>query len=522
MVVAQELPIDTSATAVEMAETMFGNGITIQSASYTGADSASGIFTNGDSIAPGVTPSDTGIILSTGNAEAITNSSGDANVSAGTSTNHGLAGDTDLDGVSGQETFDAAVFEASFVPEGSTLTMQITFSSEEYLEYVNGGFNDAVGIFVNGVQAELTVGDGSITIDNINNDNNANLYVDNPANANTLNTEMDGMTITLTLKAPVNPGETNTIKIGIADSGDGNFDSNLLIAGNSVQTQLIAMDDEVELHANSSKTVDLLSNDSTAAGGTLTITALNGQPVEVGDIISLPTGETVSFTPDGMILVGSNADIGPRIISYEVTDENGNTDTAFVTITTAVSCFTSGTKIETSRGSVMVEDLCVGDHLDTRDHGLQPIRWVGTATRNASGTDAPIIIAKDTIGCHETITVSRNHRILMRSATAEVAFGDPEVLIAAKHLLALDGVTERTDKRPVTYVHFMFDQHEIVQVGGLESESFHPGKSALEGLGKEQREEIFDLFPSLEYSNDYGPTARMILRAHEAQLFLAA
>ena len=74
MAVAEELPIDTSATALEMAQTMFGNGISILSAIYEGATGASGIFTDGDTIAPGVTPSDTGVILSTGNAEAITNS----------------------------------------------------------------------------------------------------------------------------------------------------------------------------------------------------------------------------------------------------------------------------------------------------------------------------------------------------------------------------------------------------------------------------------------------------------------
>ena len=50
--------------------------------------------------------------------------------------------------------------------------MQVVFSSEEYLEYVNSGFNDSVGIWVKGVQAELTVGDGSISIDNINTTSN--------------------------------------------------------------------------------------------------------------------------------------------------------------------------------------------------------------------------------------------------------------------------------------------------------------------------------------------------------------
>jgi hypothetical protein len=81
MPTASELPIDSDASAEEMANEMFGSGINIVSASYTGSANASGIYSDGDATAPGVTPSDTGVILSTGNASSITNSSGDANVS---------------------------------------------------------------------------------------------------------------------------------------------------------------------------------------------------------------------------------------------------------------------------------------------------------------------------------------------------------------------------------------------------------------------------------------------------------
>ena len=234
MATASELPIDTAVSAMDMADAMFGTGITVTDAGYQGAGHASGLYSQGDSTAPGVTPSDSGVILSTGRASDITNASGDANTSSGTSTANFTSGDAGLSAISGQATFDAAVFEAEFVPEGSTLTMQVVFSSEEYLEYVGSGFNDAVGVWVNGVQAELTVGSGDITINNINDESNSNLYLDNPASGETYNTEMDGLTVTLTLKAPVIPGEANSIRIGIADGGDRIYDSNLLIAGNSV------------------------------------------------------------------------------------------------------------------------------------------------------------------------------------------------------------------------------------------------------------------------------------------------
>ena len=80
---------------------------------------------------------------------------------------------------------------------------------------------------------------------------------------------MDGFTVTLKLTAPVNPGVTNHIKIAIADGGDASYDSNLLIAGDSVQTALVAGDDEVTVQEGDSTTLDVLSNDDQSNGAQL-------------------------------------------------------------------------------------------------------------------------------------------------------------------------------------------------------------------------------------------------------------
>jgi hypothetical protein len=519
MPVAEELPIDTDANAMQMAEAMFGQGISISSASYSGASGASGIYSDGDTVAPDITPSDSGVILSTGNATDFTNSSGDVNTSAGTTTQHGLAGDSDLTDIAGQQTFDAAIFEAEFVPDGSTLTMQVTFSSEEYLEYVNSGFNDAVGIWVNGVQAELTVGDGDITINNINDESNANLYLDNAQSDDVYNSEMDGLTVTLTLKADVQPGEVNTIKIGIADGGDAAYDSNLLIAGDSIQTALIAQDDDVTLYGGDPLEVDLLANDSSTAPGTLTITALNGIPVSVGDQVMLPTGEVLTLTENGVVMEDTELDPDGQTLtntfSYEVTDSAGNTDVAFVDLTT-VPCFTAGTIVETESGPVPIEQVRPGMRLMTRDRGACVVRWAGLARRRAQGPDAPIRIASGAFGAQRDVCVSPNHRVLVRDARAALYFDTDEVLIAAKHLLGLPGVTRIEDRRPVGYVHLMFDRHEILATHGLNSESLHPGGQTAAGF-RGQWEEIERLFPALGAGGPeaYGPTARPIVKAME-------
>lgn len=474
-----KLPVDTTANATQMADAMFGTGINVVSASYSGADSASGVYSNGDSAAPDITPSDTGVILSTGAASDITSGGSDVNTSSGTTTSHGLGGDADLTAVSGQQTYDASVFEADFVPDGSVLTMQVVFSSEEYLEYVDSGFNDAVGIWVNGEPAELTVGTGDITINNINDVSNSNLYVDNAQNADTYNTQMDGFTVTLTLKAPVTPGQINTIKIGIADGGDSAYDSNLLIAGNSIQTALVAGDDEIDVAQGGETQYDLLANDSSATGSQLTVTQINGQPVQIGDSVTLASGEIIELTPGGMILAGSGTDLGSSIFSYTVADEAGNTDVGFVTVNTTAPCFVAGTRVTTPDGPRRVEDLRPGDRVLTLDHGPQRVKWVGRSDRYATGRDAPVEIAKGFLGATDRMCVSPQHRLLIRTPRAKLFFDSEEVLVRAQDLV--DGVQVRRlrDGASVTYVHLLFDRHEIVQANGLFSESFLPGPETL-------------------------------------------
>ncbi|KAE9632227.1 choice-of-anchor L domain-containing protein [Parasedimentitalea maritima] len=523
MPIASELPIDTTATAMDMANSMFGNGVSIVDASYSGAQSASGIYSNGDTVASGITPSDTGVILSTGNAADITNSSGDANLRADTSTNNHLDGTSELDALAGMETFDAAVFDATFVPEGSVLTMQITFSSEEYLEYVDSGYNDVVGIWVNGVQAELTIGDGDISIDNINDSSNQNLYVNNAASDDPYNTEMDGFTITMTLKAPVIAGEENTIRIGIADAGDGVYDSNLLIAGDSVQVELIALDDDLTISGDGSETLDILGNDINEGGASLTITHINGQPVSAGDTLVLPTGEEVTLNADGTLAISNDTDVDEtNTFTYTVADDLGNTDVGIVEVTTDTSlpgaaCFVAGTLIDTVEGPIAVEELEPGCLVETRDHGAQPLRWIGRSPRRAEGADAPVVFAAGALGNHHCIALSPNHRVMIASERAELLFGQSEVLIKAKHLVNDCSIRVQADGKPVVYVHLLFDQHEIICGNGLESESYHPGAETLDAFDPETRAEVIDL---IEKWQGYGPSARPALKSHESRLLL--
>ncbi|MEO3414358.1 Hint domain-containing protein [Roseovarius sp. CAU 1744] len=520
MVAGTELPINRGASATQMAQEIFGDGVTVVSASYTGDRDSSGIYTNGDAIAPGVTPGDSGVLFSTGDLRGFTNFNPfQSNLNTGTTTNSsGPNNDPDFNAAAGTNTFDASYLDVDFIPTGDVMTMQFVFASEEYPEFTNGQFQDFVGVWINGTQVDLAVGDGDIDPNNLNSGSNSNLFLDNTADQ--FNTEMDGFTVTMTLTIPVNSGVLNSIRIGIADVADNRYDSTLLIAGDSIQTTLVATDDTSNLFPTGTKTIDLLANDINNTGGTLTITEINGQAVTAGSVVTLNSGQQITLNADGTITMAGDGDIEDFSFTYEVSSTTGNTDVGFVTVS-SIPCFVAGTLIRTPEGEVPVDTLAPGDLVMTQDDGAQPLRWIGQRHVQAIGDFAPIRIAPNTFGTHRELLVSPLHRVLIRDSLAELLFGEAEVLIAARDLVN-DHSVRRVEGGMVEYVHILFDRHQVVFSEGLETESFLPGPQTAKSFEAEIVEEICALFPEIdpETGAGYSPAARRTLKRYEAQLLM--
>ena len=195
----------------------------------------------------------------------------------------------------------------------------------------------------------------------------------------------------------------------------------------------------------------------------------------------------------------------------------------FETISFSVACFTRGTMIETSEGEIAIENLSAGTKIFTRDNGFQHLRWIGTKTVAARGKMAPILFKEGAIGNRRPLLVSPQHRMLISGPRAELLFGEPEVLVAAKMLVNEEDIIV-CEGGKVEYYHMLFDNHEIVLANGTLSESFHPGLEGFGALSEETREEILALFPELEADglSSYGPTARRVLKAYEANLMVGA
>jgi hypothetical protein len=523
MVTASELNIETvreGASALEMANEIFGSGVVVTGATYYGDSDSAGIYTGGDTTSPGVTPGNSGVILSTGEAEDFTNSRGQSNQRTNTSTNtSGTDNFSQYNNAAGGNTYDAATLDVDFIPDSNVLTMQFVFSSEEYPEFANSIYQDFFGVWINGTQVEHDVGDGETDPFNISTTNNINMYVNNTNDD--YNTEMDGFTVTLTLTINVVPNQTNSIRIALADVGDTQYDSNVLIAGNSVQTKLVAMSDNVNIVPDGTTTLDVLANDINNGGGTLTITHINGKPVSVGTTITLPTGQQITLNANGTFNVVGDGD--EEDFNFTYTISNGtDTDVGFVNAT-SVPCFVAGTLIATPDGDRRAEDLLPGDLVLTKDDGAQALRWVGSRVVSAMGDFAPIHIRANTLGQHRDLLVSPLHRVLIKDILAELLFGEAEVLVAARDLVNDHSIRRRAGGE-VTYVHLLFDRHQVVFSEGLETESFLPGPQTSSSFEADAVAEIYGIFPELDPETGVGyPTAaRRTLKRYEAKLLRAA
>lgn len=189
-----------------------------------------------------------------------------------------------------------------------------------------------------------------------------------------------------------------------------------------------------------------------------------------------------------------------------------------------ITCFVAGTLIATKQGLKNIAQLSVGDRVCTMDHGYQPIRWIGARRVWAIGRFAPIQIAAGALGQGlptRNLRVSPQHRILVRSKIAQRIFGMREVLLPAKKMVGMPGITVVQAVAHVTYWHFLFDHHEIVFSEGAATESFYTGPEAMNGVDLDTRSEIFALFPELSEQNSLPKPARPIAQGKQQKQLIS-
>ncbi|WP_298850010.1 Hint domain-containing protein [uncultured Ruegeria sp.] len=236
---------------------------------------------------------------------------------------------------------------------------------------------------------------------------------------------------------------------------------------------------------------------SKPGGGTITVYRVEVDGSLGGYITSEPLVPGTTYSMNIVNVTPTNAP--------DTTDPNAIID---------VPCFVAGTLIRTPDGDVAIETLSAGDEVLTLDHGIQRIRWIGARSLDASDLAkkpmlCPIRIAAGSLGCNlpnRDLLVSPQHRMMLRSSIAVRMFDSEEVLVPARKLVSIPGISVEETVQDVTYYHILFEQHEIVFAEGAPSESLYTGAQALKGFHPEALAEIAALFPELT-SPDHNPVS---------------
>ncbi len=182
-------------------------------------------------------------------------------------------------------------------------------------------------------------------------------------------------------------------------------------------------------------------------------------------------------------------------------------------------CFTRGAFFTTATGRVRVENLSVGDEVETLDSGSQRVRWVGRTTVVGQGDFAPIRFEVGTIGNWKPIELSPQHRVLVKSAAAELLFGVNEVLVPAKAFLCLPGVSVAPQSL-VEYFHVLFDKHEIVRVDGAFCESLLVADGSMQSLEQALIQGMLGEQPEPIFYDDPMHAVRLCLTVREGKALL--
>jgi len=255
---------NASPAAVQMlVNSLLGGGITVVpgSVQYTGAGSASGLFINGGTDLTKTIGISNGVLLTTGDARFVSGSAISAEDFPNKTTAFGAgilnsltrntsSGNSLFASLTSAQTYNASILSFQFIPTGTTITLKYVFGSEEYGDVVNTGYPpDVLGVFVNGVNYALVPGSGlAVSTASINcggpasgaasgvSPQNCSLYRDNPPFFGKIETELDGLTVVMTLTAPVKAGEVNTIQLGIANSSDSFADSAVFVQAGSLRS----------------------------------------------------------------------------------------------------------------------------------------------------------------------------------------------------------------------------------------------------------------------------------------------
>lgn len=214
-----------------------GDGVKVFNVTFKGEQDALGYFKD----SAYSTGFGSGLVIGTGRVELIAGK----NVKPNTSSNFGNHFFFDEDLISKSDMCDGAVLEFDFIPAYDSVVFNFLFGSEEYPEFVGKEFNDIFAFllyakWMPGAKPKniaLLPDKKNVMINNVNHRMNKQFYVSNDAGSYHYDKlEFDGFTKALTAASKVVANKVYHMKIIIADLGDCEYDSGVLLETRSFRS----------------------------------------------------------------------------------------------------------------------------------------------------------------------------------------------------------------------------------------------------------------------------------------------
>ncbi|MEO0845939.1 MAG: Hint domain-containing protein [Cyanobacteria bacterium J06648_1] len=157
---------------------------------------------------------------------------------------------------------------------------------------------------------------------------------------------------------------------------------------------------------------------------------------------------------------------------------------------TIEECFLTGTRILSETGYRKVEDLAIGDLVQTADGELEPVKWIGYQSRQPNQIKNPL----------------RGYPILFKAGSLGHNLPLRDLYTSPDHALLVDGLlinagalvndisiikTEPTE--PFCYWHVELEHHALLIAEGTAAESFYPNRE--DRLAYDNGLEYDELYP---------------------------
>ena len=258
---------------------------------------------------------------------------------------------------------------------------------------------------------------------------------------------------------------TASYSIDLPNGGDATIQNNVIEQGpNSENPYILAYGEEGQSNPGTSVLIanNVIVNDRAQSASPRLVLNPTGTPLtfQNNQVDGLTAAEVSS---------GPLAQLGTSFLSTEPT---------LATLSTwdvGLACFVVGTKIATPEGEVRVEELAVGQMVQTVPWRLgdelraRPAKWVGWRRIDLTAHPRPEAVAPVRIW-RGTFADNMPHRDLVVSPDHAI-FVDGK-LICARQLVNGTTIRQELDWTAVDYYHVELDQHAILLAEGLPAESY--------------------------------------------------